>query len=212
MTAVLHALLIDDHAVVRAGCRALLQRRDDIELTEASNGQEGLRLALARQPDLIILDLGLRDISGFEILSRLATELPKSRILIFTMYEDAVFAARALKAGARGYVTKNEGPEIFLEAIETLAQGKIYLSHAMAQRVALMNVSVGDDPLRELTSREIDVFRLLGSGKSASEIAADLNISYRTVANTISLIKRKLNVSTTGRLLHMAVEHIRQRH
>lgn len=211
MNATLHALLIDDHAVVRAGCRVLLQRRDDVELTEASGGQEGLRLAFEHRPDIIILDLGLRDMSGFEILNRLVAELPKSRILIFTMYEDAVFAARAIEAGARGYVTKNEGPDIFLEAIEALSQGKIYLSHAMAQRVALMNIRAGDDPLRELTSREIDVFRLLGSGKSASEIAVNLNISYRTVANTISLIKRKLNVSTTGRLLHMAVEHMKQR-
>jgi DNA-binding NarL/FixJ family response regulator len=211
MTEKLRTLLIDDHAVVRAGCRLLLERRENIELIEASTGQDGLRLALETRPHLVILDLGLRDMSGFEIVSRLAAEIPESRVLIFTMYEDAVFAARAMEAGAKGFVTKNEGPDVLLEAVDALAKGKIFLSHGMAQKLALMNIRAGDDPLRDLTSREIDVFRLLGTGKSAAEIAESLNVSYRTVANTISLIKRKLNVATTARLLHMAVEYMKHR-
>jgi two-component system invasion response regulator UvrY len=205
------ALLVDDHAVVRAGCRLLLSQQDDIGLMEATTGEEGLKLALDCRPDLVILDLGLRDMGGFDILNRLRAETPESRVLIFTMYEDAVFALRAIEAGATGYVTKSEGPDILLAAIRAVLDGKIYLSHAMAQRAALLNIRAGDDPFRNLTSREIDVFRLLGSGKSASEIASSLNLSYRTVANAISHIKRKLNISTTGKLLHLAIEHSRPR-
>jgi DNA-binding NarL/FixJ family response regulator len=202
-------LIVDDHAVVRAGCRLLLQQGGYAALIEAESGEEGLKLNAERQPQLIILDLGLKDASGLELLKHILASNPGGRVLIFTMYEDPVMAARAMEGGASGYVTKNEGPNVFLAAAGKVLDGGIYLSHAMAQKIALLNIRAGGHPLQDLTAREIDVLRLLGQGKSANEIAAALNIAYRTAANTISLIKRKLNAPTTGRLMHIAMEHMR---
>jgi DNA-binding NarL/FixJ family response regulator len=209
MTAKRTILIIDDHAIVRAGCHILLQQRENFILVEASSGEEGLKLNSEHLPCLIILDLGLKDASGLELLKQIRAANPEGRVLIFTMYEDAIMAARAMETGAAGYVTKNEGPNVFLAAADKLLAGGIFLSHAMAQKIALLNIRSGGHRLRDLTAREIDVLRLLGEGKSPIEIAAALSISYRTVANTISIMKRKLNAPATGRLIHIAIEHIK---
>jgi two-component system invasion response regulator UvrY len=201
-------LLIDDHAVVRAGCRLLLQRRAAIEILEAGSAAEGTRLNAERRPDLVVLDLGLGESSGFDIMQRLRADNPAGQILVFTMHEDAALAARAMEGGAAGYVSKNDGPETFLEAVETVLHGEAYLSPAMARKLALRNLRAGDDPLRSLSRRELDVLRLFGAGESLAEIADELKLSYRTVANSVSQIKRKLNVATNARLLRLAIEHM----
>ncbi len=211
MRAASRILLVDDHAVVRAGCRLLLQRRGEVELFEASTGAEGLRLTAEHRPDLVVLDLGLNSTSGFDILQRLRSADMAAHVLVFTMHEDPIFAARAMEAGAEGYVSKNDGPEIFLDAVDTVLRGDIYLSRTMGQKLALMQLRAGDNPLRSLSRRELDVLRLFGTGKSLSEIADDLKLSYRTVANTVSHIKHKLNVATTSRLLRIAIDYLTPR-
>jgi two-component system, NarL family, invasion response regulator UvrY len=125
-------LLIDDHAVVRAGCRLLLQRRPAVEILDAGNAAEGVQLNAERQPKLVVLDLSLGESSGFDIMQRLHADNPAGQILVFTMHEDAALAARAMEAGAAGYASKNEGPDTFLDAIDTVLRGDIYLSPAMA--------------------------------------------------------------------------------
>jgi two-component system, NarL family, invasion response regulator UvrY len=202
-------LIVDDHAIVRAGCCLLLQQREDYSLIEADSGEEGLKLNALHKPDLIILDLGLKDMSGLEVLKQMLAANPLGRALIFTMYEDPVLAARAMESGASGFVTKNEGPNVLLAAAGKILDGGIYLGHAMAQKIALLNIRSGSHLLRDLTAREIDVLRLLGEGRSPNEIAASLNIAYRTVANTISIIKRKLNAPSTARLIHIAIEQFK---
>jgi two-component system, NarL family, invasion response regulator UvrY len=204
-------LIVDDHAVVRAGCELLLRQFEDVCVIEASSGEEGLKLNLERKPKLVILDIGLRDSSGLDLLHRIRAGNPEGHVLIFTMYDDPVMALRAMESGACGYVTKGEGPNVFLGAVEKAIKGDIYLSHTIAQKIALLNIRSGTHPLRDLTAREIDVLRLLGEGKSPAQIADALNISYRTVANTVSLMKRKLNAPTTGRLLHLAIEYIKSK-
>jgi two-component system invasion response regulator UvrY len=201
-------LLIDDHAVVRAGCRLLLQRRAAIEILEAGSAAEGTLLNAERRPDLVVLDLGLGESSGFDIMQRLRADNPAGQILVFTMHEDAALAARAMEGGAAGYASKNDGPETFLEAVDTVLGGEVYLSPAMAQKLALRNIRAGDNPLRSLSRRELDVLRLFGAGQSLAEIADALTLSYRTVANSVSQIKRKLNVPTNARLLRLAIEHM----
>lgn len=191
---------------VRAGCRLLLQPRN-WEILEATTGKESLDLNLRQQPQLIVLDLGLPDAGGLDILKRLVSDNAQTRVLVFTMQEDPVFAVRALEAGAHGYITKGDGPDSFVEAVDEIVKGGRYLSRVVAQKVALMNIRSGDHPLKDLTSREIDVLQLLGCGKGLGEIADALQVSYRTVANTVSIIKRKLNVSTQGKLLQIAIEH-----
>jgi two-component system invasion response regulator UvrY len=201
-------LLIDDHAVVRAGCRLLLQRRPAVEILEAGTTAEGARLNAERQPRLVVLDLSLGESSGFDIMQRLRADNPAGQILVFTMHEDAALAARAMDAGAAGYASKNEGPDTFLDAVDTVLRGDIYLSPAMAQKLALRHIRAGDNPLRSLSRRELDVLRLFGAGQSLAEIADELKLSYRTVANSVSQIKRKLNVATNARLLRLAIEHM----
>jgi two-component system, NarL family, invasion response regulator UvrY len=203
-------LLIDDHAVVRAGCRLLLQRRAEIAILEASNGAEGVSLAAEHQPQLIVLDLSLGDGSGFDIMQRLRAESPGTRILVFSMHEDPVTAARAVESGAAGYASKNDGPDTFLDAVDTVLRGDFYLGRAMAQKLALRQIRAGDNPLRSLSRRELDVLRLFGAGESLAEIADELQLSYRTVANSVSQIKRKLNVATNARLLRLAIDHMPQ--
>jgi two-component system invasion response regulator UvrY len=203
-------LLIDDHAVVRAGCRLLLQRRAEIAILEASSGAEGVRLAAETQPQLIVLDLSLGDSSGFDIMPRLRAESPATQILVFTMHEDPALAARAMEKGAAGYASKNDGPDTFLDAVDTVLRGEIYLSPAMARMLALRHLRTGDNPLRSLSRRELEILRLFGAGESLAEIADELRLSYRTVANGVSQIKRKLNVASNARLLRLAIDHMPQ--
>jgi DNA-binding NarL/FixJ family response regulator len=200
-------LLIEDHPVVREGCRRLLEGRGGFAILEAQTGAEGLRLSAERAPAVIVLDLNLPDAGGLDMIGRLLGHSAAARILIFSMYEDPIFAARALEAGARGYVSKNDDPEAFVEAVETIARGGTYLSHAVAQKIALMSLKGSDNPMRGLTRRELDLLHLLGKGKSLGEIAGQLGISYRTAANIASNIKGKLNLSTTAELVKLAVDH-----
>jgi len=206
MTKPLTALIIDDHAVVRAGCRLLLQQRN-WNILEATSGKDGLELNVRHHPELIVLDLGLPDAGGLDILRKLVLDNAQARVLILTMHEDPVLAMRALEGGGHGYITKGDGPDSFIQAVDEILSGGHYLSRVVAQKVALMNIRSGDHPLKDLTSREIDVLQLLGCGKGLGEIADALQISYRTVANTVSIMKRKLKVSTHGKLMQIAIEH-----
>ena len=117
MTKPLTALIIDDHAVVRAGCRLLLQQRN-WEILEATTGKDGLDLNARHQPELIVLDLGLPDAGGLDVLKKLVLDNSQTRILIFTMHEDPVLAVRALEGGAHGYIAKGDGPDSFVEAVD----------------------------------------------------------------------------------------------
>lgn len=208
MTDPVTVLIIDDHAVVRAGCKLLLQPRN-WEILEATTGKDGLELNGLRKPGLIVLDLGLPDVGGLDLLKKLFVENAKTRILVFTMHEDPLLAIRALEGGAHGFITKSDSPDNFVEAVDEILKGGHYLSRIVAQKVALMNIRAAGHPLKDLTAREMDVLRLLGCGKGLDEIAGALEISYRTVANTVSIIKRKLNVPTHVKLMQIAIEHAR---
>jgi DNA-binding NarL/FixJ family response regulator len=209
MTKPLRILIIDDHAMLRAGCSALFARWPETEVVEAASGDEGLTLALSNPPDVVLLDLNLPGIGGFDVLKRLTTDIPAARVVVFSMYEDPVFAARAIQMGAKSYITKADRPETLLDALEAVLRGEDYLSHRMAQKLAIMELRSGDTPLRLLTQRELDVLRLYASGKSLGEIAGILDIGYRTVANVIALIKRKLNVTTTAKLVLVASQYMK---
>ena len=202
-------LLIEDHPIVRAGCRRLLQGYGDFEIIEASTAADGLRLNLERRPHLVLLDLNLPDASGLDVLRQLLQETPGARVIVFSMYEDPAFVSRALEAGAIGYVTKNDDPETLLDAIDTARSGEIHLGHRVAQKLALMHVQAREDPLHGLSARESQVLELLGEGRNLSEIAAQLHISYRTVANISSQLKNKLGVGTASALVKLAVERRR---
>lgn len=186
----------------------MLQSRAETETIEASTGAEGLTLCKMADPDIIILDLNLPDMSGFMLLQRILEERPGAVVVVFSMYEDPTFVTRALEAGARGYITKSDSPDALIEAIDKVIKNEIYLGVAVAQKLALMNVHGAGGRLRSLSPRELEVMKLLGQGKSVTEIAGHLNASYRTAANLVSQLKAKLDVSSTAALIKLALENL----
>jgi DNA-binding NarL/FixJ family response regulator len=201
-------VLIDDHAVVREGYRRLLERTEDIEVIgEAGTGEEAYRLICDLKPDVAVLDISLPGIGGIEVVRRVMARDPHQKILVFSMHEDAVFSSRALQAGARGYVTKSAAPETLVEAVRLIAAGKLYISHEMAQELAVQMLPGKEKPIDALSAREFEVFRLLVGGHSLQEIAKILCLSYKTVANYQSHIRQKLDVSNTAQVVRIALSH-----
>lgn len=206
MSARLKILMIEDHPIVRDGCRLILDRRADFEVAEASTATEGIAANREVRPDIIVLDLGLRDKSGFDAIPTLRADNEAVRIIIFSMNETARFVRRALDMGACGYLTKNDEPTTILAAIDKVRSGGVYLGQSVAQALALANLEPAADPLRGLSGREKQVIALLGEGKSLTEIAAGLDIGYKTVANIVATIKQKLGIATSVALIKFAVE------
>lgn len=202
-------LLIEDHPIVRAGCRRMLQTKDDVEVQEAATAADGLRIVREFIPDIIILDLNLPDVNGLSLLAALVSAAPERKIIVFSMYDDPAFAQRALESGAKGYITKNDDPDVLLQAIETVAGGGLFLTASMAGKLALMAAKGSNDPLRDLSGREREVLELLGDGKTLAEIADRLNISYRTSASLTAQIKTKLNITSTAALIKWAADRLR---
>jgi two-component system invasion response regulator UvrY len=201
-------VLVDDHAVVREGYRRLLERTQDISvIAEAASGEEAYRTVCDLQPDVTVMDINLPGIGGIEVVRRLVARMPDAKVLMFSMHEDTIFSSRALQSGARGYVTKSAAPEVLVEAVRLVAQGKLYISHEMAQELALQMLPGRDNPIDALSAREFEVFRLLVAGHSLQEISRILSLSYKTVANYQSNIKHKLDVSNTAQVVRIALSH-----
>lgn len=205
---VVRVVLVDDHAVVREGYRRLLERTKDITvIAEVASGEEAYRVVCELQPDVTVMDINLPGLGGIEAVRRIVARLPEAKILMFSMHEDTVFSSRALQAGARGYVTKSAAPEVLVEAVRLVAAGKLYISHEMAQELAVQMLPGRDNPIDALSAREFEVFRLLVAGHSLQEISRILCLSYKTVANYQSNIKHKLDVSNTAQVVRIALSH-----
>jgi two-component system, NarL family, invasion response regulator UvrY len=198
-------LLVDDHPIVRAGLRRLLGAEPQLEIAEAATGQEAIALFRELRPDLVILDLNLPGISGLEVLGRLRTENAKGRVLVISMYDNPLYVARVLEAGAQGYVSKNAPPEQIIEAVRRVAAGRAYLEHEMAQELALGNIRPSSHPLSQLSPRDVEILRLLADGSSLTEIAEAIGVSYKTVANHCSQLKAKLGAPRMADLIRVAL-------
>ena len=153
-----------------------------------------------------MLDINLPTVSGFELARRLLGRDASARIIMFSMNDDPIFAARAIETGAKGYVSKAGDPQDLVEAIHEVAKGGVYLPPAMARRIAFARPSFARSPLSRLTAREMEILRLLSVGKSLSEIAWLVHSSYKTVANTSSIMRHKLGVRTSAELVRFAIE------
>jgi len=200
-------LLVDDHAVVRAGFKLLLATSFDIEvIAEAESGEQAIQLYQSCQPDLIVLDLSMSGIGGLEAIKRLVQRDEKVKILVFSVYDEQVYVTRALNAGAKGYITKNSAPEILPEAIESIHNGQHYVEHGLLKQ-SRDEVSEHDlqSIMKTLSAREFDIFRLLAKGLTSHKIADELCLSYKTVANYVTQIKRKLQVSSIAEFAHIAL-------
>ena len=198
-------LLVDDHAVVREGVRRLLSVSLEATLLEAETGREALTVFRAEKPEVVVLDLNLPGSGGLDLLRRILIEDQKTKVLIFSMHTTPLYVARALQAGAKGYISKSAGAEELVEAIRTVMAGGKYVERELAADLAV-NVLGSDDSGKPLSPRELDIMRLLAKGKGLSDIADALGISYKTVANTCTSIKHKLLVDRTSDLIRLAVE------
>jgi len=198
-------LIVDDHPIVRSGLRRLLSTEPDFDLEEAATGQEALRVFRQFQPDLVILDLNLPGISGLEVINRLKIENARVHILILSMHDNPIYVTRALQAGAKGYVSKNAPPEEILTAIKRVAGGHICVENEIAQELALWNIRSSSHPLKALSTRDLEILRLLGEGSSLPEIAQVIGVSYKTVANHCTQMKAKLGTPRTADLIRFAI-------
>jgi two-component system invasion response regulator UvrY len=197
-------LVVEDHAIVRAGIRRLLGERGDVEVVEAATGETALKEIAGRKFALVILDLNLPGLAGLELLRRIVRQAPGVPVMVFSQHTEAIYATRALETGARGFVSKNATPEELLAAIETILGGGTAIEKDVAAEMALHDLAE-DAYLRPLTERDLEILRLLSAGDSLSEIADKLGIAYKTVANTLSRIKEKLGVGQTSELIRIAV-------
>ena len=198
-------LLVDDHTVVREGVIRLLSMSVAATVLAAKTGREALSVFREEKPEVVILDLNLPGSGGLDLLRRLLIEDPKTKVLIFSMHTTPLYVARALQAGAKGYVSKGAGADELVEAIHQIMNGGKYVEKELAGDLAV-TVLGSDDSGKALSARELDIMRLLAKGKGLSDIADALGISYKTVANTCTGIKHKLLVERTADLIRVAVE------
>jgi two-component system, NarL family, invasion response regulator UvrY len=198
-------LIIDDHPVVLQGCRRVLEDAGVDTVLDARDLVSGYRLYRRHWPDVLIIDLALQGngLAGLSLIQRIKSHDARARILVFSMHSDPVIVARALQAGATGYVVKDTSPEELVQAFEKVRAGAPYLNGDLAVQVAL--VGVRRDPLADLTARELRTLSLLADGKSYGRIAEELNVSYKTVVNTCSQLREKLRVKNLPELIRAAV-------
>jgi DNA-binding NarL/FixJ family response regulator len=161
----------------------------------------------SEHPDICVLDINLPTVSGFELARRILVRDASARIIMFSMNDDPAFAARAIEIGAKGYVSKSGNPCDLVEAIREVGNGGVYLPPAIARSIAFAGPAFARSPLSKLTSREMEILRLLSTGKSLSEIAWLVHSSYKTVANTSSIMRQKLGVRTSAELVRLAIEN-----
>jgi len=197
-------LLVDDHALVRAGLKRLLATLAAGDILEASNGRDALALIKSAMPDLVVLDLNLPGLGGLELLRRMI-QFGAGPILVLSMHAEPLYAKRALEAGAAGYLTKNVSPDELLTAVKKVSAGGRYVEAELAQALAVQGADQGPS-FDNLTARELEIMRLLAKGASLAEIAAAVGVGYKTVANSASQIKSKLGVSRTADLVRLAIE------
>ncbi|SIO66397.1 two component transcriptional regulator, LuxR family [Bradyrhizobium erythrophlei] len=202
----MRVLIVDDHRIVASGCRALFADDPDIAILEAPDAESGERVFIDEHPEICVLDINLPTVSGFELARRILARDASARIIMFSMNDDPIFAARAIEIGAKGYVAKTGDPNDLVEAVREVGKGGTYLPPAIARSIAFAGPAYARSPLSKLTAREIEILRLLSAGKSLSEIAWLVHSSYKTVANTSSIMRQKLGVRTSAELVRLAIE------
>jgi two-component system, NarL family, invasion response regulator UvrY len=202
----MRVLIVDDHRIVASGCRALFADDTEVVIIEASDAESGERAFAEQHPDICVFDINLPTVSGFELARRILARDFSARIIIFSMNDDPVFAARAIEVGAKGYVTKTGDPHELVDAVREVAKGGVFLPPAMARSIAFAGPAFAQNPLSKLTTREMEILRLLSAGKSLSEIAWLVHSSYKTVANTSSIMRQKLGMRTSVELVRFAIE------
>lgn len=207
-------LVVDDHSIVRHGLSLLLQREKDLTVcAEAGTYEEAIETATREKPDVAVIDLTLKDRSGLDLIKELGKQSPETRCLVLSMHDEAEYADRALRAGAKGYVMKEDADAVIVEAIRRVLAGEIYVSPAMSNRLIRQ---MSDDRTQEtgiasLTDREQEIFACVGEGLSSRKIAEKFNLSERTVEVHRANIKKKLGLEDAAQMLREAVRWVESR-
>ena len=200
-------LLADDHAVVRLGFRLLLEGVGAEVVAEADRGEAAIRLYAEHDPDVLVMDVSMPGIGGLAALERLLGVAPKARVLMLSAHEDAIVPVLAMRLGARGYLCKRASPDEFLRAVGEVARDRRYLDPALAQVVALAQLSGSASPVETLTAKELAVFMKLAVGRSVNEVAEDFCLSASTVGTHLYHIKQKLQVNNAAELTLVALRN-----
>jgi DNA-binding NarL/FixJ family response regulator len=205
----IRVLLADDHNLVREGLKGILAAAEDLRVAgEAASGDEALALVRANDYDLALVDMSMPGVSGIELIRRLRLEKPSLRILVLSMHGEQQYAARALKAGAAGYLTKDSASEQLVGAIRKVAAGGLYITAAAAESLVSETAGGGAAaPHASLSDREFEIFRLLAGGHGPTEIAERLHVSVKTVSTHKARILQKMNLNSTAALVRYALEH-----
>lgn len=201
------ALVVDDHPITHMACAPILKEAGFGAILKAPTAEEAYRLAATNAPGLIILDLRLPDSNGLALIPRFLARMPEARILVFTMHDSPVYAARSIEAGALGYVTKTASPDCLLSAINAISRGEVYIEHSVATKLALQRSGRREsDRLASLSARELQVLSLIGEGRKHADIAETLGVSYKTIANVSTSLKTKLGVTNITELMRIALD------
>jgi len=204
-------LLVDDHPMMRQGLAALIGSEPDLEICgQAENAAKAMAALAAHPTDLVLLDLTLPDKNGVEVIKDMRALHPAVRVLVVSMHDEAIYAERVLRAGARGYIMKQEGGPKLLQAIREVLAGQISVSEKVSARILELfsGRSSGASPMEKLTDREFEVFQLIGQGLATRQIAAKLHLSVKTVEVHRLHIKEKLAVTSAPELVRFAVRWV----
>jgi len=202
--------IVDDHPLVREGLTNLINRQSDLVVCgEAKDSAEAIDGMTKERPDVAIIDISLTNESGLELIKQLVKQFPQVALIVLSMHDEALYAERALRAGARGYVMKHETSKNVLTSIRRVIGGDTYVSERIVNRMALRLTSarrpVASSPVERLSDRELEIFQLLGQGRTPSEIARDLNLSLKTVQAYCARAKEKFGVTSLTQLLRAAI-------
>jgi DNA-binding NarL/FixJ family response regulator len=203
-------LIVDDHPAVREALAWRIGRHSDLAVCgEAADMAEALRLVADTQPDLAVIDISLKSSNGIDLIKRIKDRSGSVRMLVWSMHSESLYAERSLRAGALGYINKDQATDQIIEAIRRVLKGKVYLSDAMAEKMlhrAVGGEEVTRSPLDTLADRELEVFRLIGQGVKTAEIAKRLTLSIKTVETYRDRIRQKLTLSDGTELAHFATQ------
>ena len=204
-------LIVDDHPMVRDWLAQMIRRETDLAVCgEASDGAGALRAIATLKPDMAIVDLTMRDSHGTELIREIGQQFKELPVLVLSMHDESLYAERAIRAGARGYITKQEAGQKIKEAIRCVLGGNVYLSEALASKM-IRAIAAGPSnttalPVDSLSERQMEILRLIGNGNSTKQIAEKLTLSVKTVEGYIARIKEKLNLTTANELLQYAIK------
>ena len=198
--------IVDDHPLVRRGLQQLINGEPDLEVFgEAAGTRETLAALSHTMPDLAIIDLSLHDGNGLELAKHLLARFPELLILISSMHDENLFAERALKAGAKGYINKSATGDELINAIKLVLSGKIYVSQQLLLNKISDDIHPEQSPVRQLSNRELEIFEYIGSGMGTADIASKVNLSIKTIESHRANIKKKLGLASSGELVRSAM-------